>query len=144
MMTHSVKTRAFSLAEILVSVAILAMLLVPLIIMFRQSVQTIRYSEDTMRAFFIAQKEVERLKHWNSINKKSLAELSAIIMETEEQPIKVDDKFSYWRTVEPDATVTEQGLNAKVGRITVGVKWKGKQGVEQKLYLGTDIEKIYY
>ncbi|MCK5685946.1 hypothetical protein KAJ27_17575 [bacterium] len=105
------------------------------------------------QAFFIAQRELEKLKHWNSINLNSLKDLS-ILLKNEfvkekntyrvlKPKIDKNRLFSFWRVI--DIGVKKQLANGIViGNmclIMVTVDWKETDGTKHSFSLNEYIEK---
>ncbi len=130
---------------------IMAMVMIPLFLMYSQTMDTISYTEDELKAFSIAQREIERMKSWNSINKQSLEHLSILVKsENLTNPrTEKDSKFKYYREIVSNASLTVSDvptelLNAKVGKLSATVLWKDKRGKSRKLTLRCFVEKRYY
>jgi len=144
-------SRGLTLIEIMTASVILAMVLIPLFLMYSQTMDTISYTEDELKAFSIAQREIERLKSWNSIKKQSLEHLAIMTgSEGKKFPkIEKDSKFRYFRKIIPNVTLTANDVpaplrNAKVGKISTTVFWVDKYGKDKSLTLRCFIEKKYY
>lgn len=137
--------------EIMTAAIIMAMVMVPLFLMHSQTMDTISYTEDELMAFSIAQREIERMKSWNSVNKQSLEHLSILVKSESASNPKTEEnsKFRYFRSIDSVASlnpteIPAELMNAKVGKLTATVLWKDKHGKPRTLSLRCYIEKKYY
>ncbi len=135
--------RGLSLVEVLVAVAILAVVFVPVFNLFMQGVTATKYTEDRLRAFSIAKRQVEAIRHANNINKTSNEKLTkAFVASPGFAPYTVDSRYKVTTTVDPEFSVTENGAEATVTYVEVRVQWE-ISGAERELVLETYLDKKY-
>ena len=137
------RRRALSLVEILVAVAIVAAVFIPVFRLFMAGVEATKYTEDRLRAFSIAKRQIEAIKHANTINRTSHDLLVRTFVDSPGfAPYVVDERYRVLTHVDPAFTVQENGVDAEVTYVRVRVEWE-LQGVERNLELETYIDRAY-
>jgi len=136
--------RALSLVEILVAIAILAVVFIPVFRLFMAGVEATKYTEDRLRAFSVAKRQLEAIKHANTINRTSHEHLlSAFVLAPSFVPYTVDNRYKVLTHVDPTFNVTENGATANLVYVRVRVEWQ-LQGVERTLELETYVDRTYH
>ncbi|MBI4871273.1 MAG: prepilin-type N-terminal cleavage/methylation domain-containing protein [Candidatus Riflebacteria bacterium] len=111
-----------TLVEVLVAMAILGVLFIPVFNLFRSGVETTRYTEDRLRAFLIAQQQLEILKHACTINKYSMDRLVAEYFKGRNpHRFVVERRYNVTLTVDPKFQVAAEGRKAQVCHVRVDV-----------------------
>ena len=137
------KRTALSLVEVLVAVAILAVVFVPVFNLFMQGVTATKYTEDRLRAFSIAKRQIEAIRHANNINRTSHEKLTkAFVSSPGFAPYTVDNRYKVTTTVDPEFSVDEGGASAVVTYVEVKVEWQ-ISGDDRELVLETYLDKKY-
>lgn len=132
-----------NLIEVLVAVAILAVLFVPVFDVFQSGVQTTKYTEDRLRALTIGAQQIEAVRHAASINRKSLeAVVRGHLLAGGFQPYVIDNRYRVETTVDPDFKVNANGSEAFVCKVRVKVDWQ-LSGDERTLSLETLVDRAY-
>jgi prepilin-type N-terminal cleavage/methylation domain-containing protein len=135
--------RGLSLVEILVAVAIVAAVFIPVFRLFMAGVEATKYTEDRLRAFAIAKRQIEAIKHANTINRTSHDLLvRAYGTAPGFSPYTVDGRYRVLTHVDPAFEVSENGVTAEVTFVRVRVEWE-LQGVERNLELETFVDRAY-
>ena len=136
--------RALSLVEVLVAIAILAAVFLPVFNLFMQGVTATKYTEDRLRAFSIAKRQIETVKHANFINRSSHEGLlKDFVYSTGFQPYVVDGRYKVSTTVDPEFTVSQNGVDAVVTYVEVKVDWE-ISGAQREVVLETFLDRKYH
>lgn len=141
-MTRSVR-EGLSLVEVLVAVAIVATVFIPVFNLFMAGVEATKYTEDRLRAFSIAKRQIEAVRHAESINRLSHEQVTAAFVASPGfQPYTVDDRYRVVTVVDPSFLVEENGRQARVTYVKVQVDWV-IMGDERSLVLDTYLDRTY-
>ena len=137
------RNNALSLVEVLVAVAIVAVVFVPVFNLFMQGVTATKYTEDRQRAFSIAKRQIESIRHANKIDRKSHSLVTADFVNSPGFiPYTVDNRYKVTTVIDPDFEVSENGVQAKLSSVEVKVEWE-ITGSERSLVLETYIDRAY-
>ena len=138
------RCRAVSLVEVLVAVAIVAVVFIPVFSLFMAGVEATTYTEDRLRAFSIAKRQIEAIRHANTINRLSHEQLTAAFADSPGfQPYMVDDRYEVTTEVNPHHLVEGGGRQAEVTYVKVTVRWT-IAGTERSLVLDTFLDRSYH
>lgn len=139
-----VRTRsAVTLVEMLVALGILGVVFLPVFELFRSGAQTQRYTEDRLRAFLIAQQQIEILKHACTINKYGMERLVGEFFKTgNPRKFVVEQRYHVTLGVDPDFKVAAEGRTAKVCHVKAEVDWE-LSGEARHVELEALIDRVY-
>lgn len=132
-----------TLVEMLVALAILGAVFVPVFSVFRSGVETTRYTEDRLRAFLIAQEQIEILKHACTINKYSVEKLVGEYFKAgTPKRFTVENRYNVTLAVDPAFEVEAEGKKALVCHVKVEVDWE-LSGESRHVELESLIDRVY-
>ncbi len=118
------RRQAVTLVEILVAVAMLGVLFIPVFDLFRSGAATAQYTEDRLRAFLIAQQQVETIKHACQVDKYAMEKLvGEYFSNGNPRKFRVEDRYDVTLFVDPSFPVEAEGRKALVCFVRVDVDW---------------------
>ncbi|MBI4866738.1 MAG: prepilin-type N-terminal cleavage/methylation domain-containing protein [Candidatus Wallbacteria bacterium] len=116
---------AVTLVEVLVALAILAAVFIPAFELFRSGASTARYTEDRLRAFLIAQQQIEILKHAATINKYSMERLVGELFKgTNPRTFVVESRYTVTLSADTNFQVEAEGKKALLCHVKCEVDWQ--------------------
>lgn len=137
------RRRGLSLTEVLIATAVMVVVFVPLFRVFLSGVTTTRSTEDRLRAFSLAQQQIEVLKAAAAINRHSHEQITRAHLDGGGfAPFMVDDRYCVSTFVDADREVESHGRRARLCHVRVVVNWKIK-GQERELELETMFDRSY-
>ncbi|MBI3891914.1 MAG: prepilin-type N-terminal cleavage/methylation domain-containing protein [Candidatus Wallbacteria bacterium] len=137
------KFRGVTLVEILVALAILAAVFIPAFELFRSGASTARYTEDRLRAFLIAQQQIEILKHACTINKYSTDKLVGELFKGgNPRRFVVEGRYHVALAADTNFQVEAEGKKAVVCNVKCEVDWEAN-GEARHVELEALIDRVY-